>query len=105
MNKKNNGGCCSGTKGCCETVEEVKPNINQLVIDFLYLDLSVCTRCQGAENNLDEAREHLAQLEELDIDLDEVTGELLDEGLEKFSKPYDKLIETIAVKQAEYITA
>jgi len=26
-----------------------------LVIDFLYLDLSVCTRCQGTDTSLDEA--------------------------------------------------
>lgn len=27
----------------------------QLVIDFLFLDVSVCTRCQGADTSLDDA--------------------------------------------------
>lgn len=47
----NNSGCCCGGSNCCESEPEKK----QLIIDFLYLDLSVCERCQGAEKNLDEA--------------------------------------------------
>ena len=30
-------------------------NVKQLTIDFLYLDLSVCDRCQAADKVLDEA--------------------------------------------------
>ena len=30
-------------------------NKRELVIDFLYLDVSVCERCQGTDNSLDEA--------------------------------------------------
>lgn len=44
-------GCCACSGGCCCGEQEKK----QLVIDFLYLDLSVCSRCQGAEKNLEEA--------------------------------------------------
>jgi len=47
----NSTGCCSCGSGCCGSEQEQK----QLLIDFLYLDLSVCERCQGAECNLDEA--------------------------------------------------
>lgn len=36
--------CCTSSS-CCK----------ELVIELLYLDLSVCERCQGAENNLDAA--------------------------------------------------
>ncbi|MHB1485714.1 MAG: DUF2703 domain-containing protein [Saccharofermentanales bacterium] len=43
--------CCCGEAGCCSSQDEIK----QLVIDFLYLDLSVCERCQGADTNLDGA--------------------------------------------------
>lgn len=50
-----NTGCCSGSTGCCSSKEETKVERKQIVIDFLFLDLSVCTRCQGAENSLDEA--------------------------------------------------
>ena len=42
--------CCSCGSGCC-TPQSAK----KVIIDFLYLDLSVCGRCQGAEKNLDEA--------------------------------------------------
>lgn len=47
----NSSGCCSCGSDCCGTEQ----NKNKLFIDFLYLDLSVCGRCQGAESNLDEA--------------------------------------------------
>jgi hypothetical protein len=30
-------------------------NKRQIIIDFLFLDLSVCTRCQGTDTSLDEA--------------------------------------------------
>jgi transaldolase len=56
------------------------------------------------DRDLDEARQQLDQLEKVGINLDDVTRELLDEGVEKFVKPYDKLIETIAQKQANLIT-
>ncbi|NLW56521.1 MAG: DUF2703 domain-containing protein [Firmicutes bacterium] len=50
MNDHEYNGCCA-CGGCCGGEQEKK----QLVIDFLYLDLSVCGRCQGAEKNLEEA--------------------------------------------------
>jgi len=44
--------CCScGSADCCPPKTETK----QLIIDFLYLDLDVCERCQGADKNLEEA--------------------------------------------------
>ena len=57
------------------------------------------------DSNVDEAREQLDQLSKLGIDLGDVTRELLDEGLEKFARPYDKLMETIKQKQSEYVIA
>lgn len=42
--------CCSGSN-CCN----IEPRKSKLLIDFLYLDLSVCERCQGTETNLDAA--------------------------------------------------
>lgn len=44
-------GCCSCVSGCCTPQASNK----KIIIDFLYLDLSVCGRCQGTERNLDEA--------------------------------------------------
>lgn len=46
----NNYGCCSCGSNCC-TPEKGRKSI---IIDFLYLDLNVCERCQGTERNLDQ---------------------------------------------------
>ncbi|MFH5836793.1 DUF2703 domain-containing protein [Proteiniclasticum sp. C24MP] len=49
-----NGGC--GCKpGCCGEEEVSAPQENVIAIELLYLDLSVCTRCQGTEEVLDAA--------------------------------------------------
>jgi transaldolase len=57
------------------------------------------------EKDLEAAHGQLKQLADLGIRLDDVTRQLLDEGVEKFTRPYDKLIETIAEKQANLMTA
>ncbi len=49
MNKRNT--CCSANSGCCAP----KPMNKDIIIDFLYLDLSICERCQGTDTNLQEA--------------------------------------------------
>jgi len=43
----------------------------------------------------DEARDVLAALADLGIDLDPATARLLDEGIEKFVQPYDALLREI----------
>ena len=48
--------CCSCGSSCCEPQQEKK----RVVIDFLYLDLTVCERCQGTESNLDSAIKELS---------------------------------------------
>ena len=57
------------------------------------------------ESDLERARTQLHDLDELGINLEEVTRQLLDEGIEKFADPYDDLIRTITEKKAELITA
>ncbi len=47
------------------------------------------------EKNLDEATQTMAKLKEIGIDIDKVTQQLEDEGIEKFIKPYDKLLKAI----------
>lgn len=44
------------------------------------------------------AASYLQRLPELGIDLNRVTQQLEDEGVEKFVKPYDSLMETLAQK-------
>jgi transaldolase/transaldolase/glucose-6-phosphate isomerase len=38
----------------------------------------------------------LERLPKLDINIDKVTGQLEDEGVEKFNKPFDKILQTLA---------
>jgi transaldolase/glucose-6-phosphate isomerase len=52
------------------------------------------------EEGLEEAHHILRQLAEVGIDIHQVTQQLEDEGVEKFNKPYDSLIETLKIKRA-----
>jgi len=65
-----NTGCCGCSGGCCGSEEEMveegtQIEKKQIVIDFLYLDLSVCTRCQGADTSLDQALEDVSKVLEV----------------------------------------
>ena len=55
--EKASPGCCDGAADCCETADccGAPPEQKEIVIDFLYLDLNTCRRCQGTETNLDQA--------------------------------------------------
>lgn len=58
VNKKMLGAdssCCSCGPGGCDVSADTNAEKKSMVIDFLYLDLSVCTRCQGTDTSLDEA--------------------------------------------------
>ena len=57
------------------------------------------------ESDLDEAHRQLDELVALGINLDEVTQELLDEGVENFVKPYDELIKAITEKKESLVKA
>ena len=56
------------------------------------------------EHDVKEAHWLLQQLPELGIDIDNVTRQLEDEGVEKFIKPFDKLMETVAQRSARHLT-
>ena len=55
------------------------------------------------EHGIDQANKQLHSLPEFGINLSDVTQELLDEGVENFSKSYDSLMKTITEKKAELI--
>jgi transaldolase len=57
------------------------------------------------EDNLEEAHKNIDRLAELVIDLDRVTQQLEDEGVEKFNKPYDSLISNLAKKRESFCFA
>jgi len=53
------------------------------------------------ETELLVERARLEKLADLDIDLDQVTDELLEEGVDKFARPFSDLMESIEEKVAE----
>jgi hypothetical protein len=55
--------CCSTSCGCEEQNYAIEKK--KIIIDFMYLDLSICTRCQGTEDSLEEAIADVAKVLEL----------------------------------------
>jgi transaldolase len=56
------------------------------------------------ELDLDEAHQVMAWLQELGIDIGKVTQQLEDEAVEKFDKPFDKLMGTLAQRSKRELT-
>lgn len=79
-----------------DTVNTIPPETLAAFLDHGTVALTI-------ENDLDEARAQLDQLANLGINLDDVTRELLDEGVQNFVKPYDSLLRVISEKSAELI--
>jgi transaldolase / glucose-6-phosphate isomerase len=52
------------------------------------------------ERDVDGARRQIERLKALGIDIDRVTGELLAEGIDKFNKPFDALLQALDRKRA-----
>ncbi|HWP42186.1 MAG TPA: transaldolase family protein, partial [Blastocatellia bacterium] len=53
------------------------------------------------EEGLDEERARLARLEEAGISLDEVTAQVLSDGVRLFVEPFEKLLQTIESRRGE----
>lgn len=57
---------CTCNTGCCGDIGQGEINENRkIIIDFLYLDLNICTRCQGTDEGLEEAIKDVAKILEL----------------------------------------
>lgn len=54
-NKGENDSVCHGSQSTSTLPNNMQVKKERLDIDFMYLDLSICTRCQGTESSLDEA--------------------------------------------------
>jgi transaldolase/glucose-6-phosphate isomerase len=52
------------------------------------------------EEGLDEAKALMSQLEEVGIDMQKVTDELIDEGVKSFESAFEKLLDSIRQKAA-----
>lgn len=77
--------------------------INTVPPDTLEAFLDHGTVARTLDKNIDEARAQLQRLAELGIDLDEVTDQLLEEGVAKFIKPFDSLLETISAQRQKIL--
>jgi len=53
------------------------------------------------ENDLDKATETLERLKKGGIDIDKITQQLEDEGIEKFNKPFEKLLQAIEAHKSK----
>lgn len=84
----------------------VEPLIGPDTVNTMPLETIEAYRDHGdpaprLQEGLDRAHATPALLAEVGIDLDEVTAQLVEEGIEKFNRPYDKLLATLeeAVKR------
>lgn len=59
--KLDTGGCSCET-GCCEDSKNDTVDKKRIDIDLLYLDLSICTRCQGTDTSLENALEDVSKV-------------------------------------------
>lgn len=53
------------------------------------------------EDGLDKATEVLEKLKSIGIDIDKITQQLEDEGIDKFNKPFQKLLDAIEAQKAK----
>ncbi|MPM00707.1 uncharacterized protein DUF2703 [Desulfitobacterium sp. LBE] len=53
--RSNGSTSCDCGPSCCDASKDVKMGKRRIIIDFLFLDVSVCTRCQETDTSLDEA--------------------------------------------------
>jgi transaldolase len=56
------------------------------------------------EQDVEQANWVMTRLLELGISIDEVTGQLEDEGVKKFNEPFDKLMDTLAKTSSQHLT-
>lgn len=84
-------------------IKYVEPLIGPDTINTLPRETLDAYRDHGSpasrvEEKLEHSREVLGALAGLDIDIDEVTRQLEDEGVQKFNDPFDKLMQSITEK-------
>jgi transaldolase len=62
------------------------------------------TVAETLTRDVDAARSSLSRLAALDIDLEDITRKLQDEGVEAFARPFDKLMQSIAEKRNQILS-
>jgi len=79
-----------------DTVNTIPPHTLKAVLDHGVIAPTL-------ETGLDQARTHLARLAELGIDMEAVTQELLEQGVEAFAQAFESLLESIAAKREQLL--
>lgn len=79
--------------------------VNAVLPETLDAYIDSGTVAATLDRGVKEARSQMALLVELGIHMEDVTRQLLDEGIEKFKKPYDRSIAAIKNKQVDFIVA
>ena len=87
-------------------VKYVEALIGPDTVDTIPMETLVAFRDHGqAANRLEEGLDHatdvLNQLANAGIDIDQITQKLEDEGIEKFNKPYQKLLDAIEAQKTK----
>jgi transaldolase len=79
-----------------ETVDTMPPATLEAFRDHGHARVTI-------ENNLDEELALIARLKEVGISLDEITQQVLDEGVQKFVEPFEKLLGATESRRKEII--
>jgi len=84
----------------------VEALIGPNTVNTIPMETLVAFRDHGKPGNrleleLDKSHEILEKLKSIGISLDEITQKLEDEGIEKFNKPYEKLLQAIEVQKSK----
>lgn len=91
-------------------VKYVEALIGPDTIDTMPMETVLAYRDHGnpasrLTDQLERAREVMEALPALGIDIDRVTQQLEDEGVEKFNQPFDKLIQTVQSRLSDMASA
>ena len=100
----------TGTKNpAYNDVKYIEPLIGPDTVNTIPVETLKAYRDHGdpelsLERDVDEAGRVMARLPELGISIDRVTQQLEDEGVEKFNKPFDNLMDTLAGIPPRHLT-
>ena len=90
-------------------VKYVEPLIGRNTVNTMpeatisaFADHGVC-EADSIEKGVEEARQVIADLEKAGVDLDFVTRQLVNEGIQKFIEPYDALMKTLAGRRRKLL--
>ena len=90
-------------------VKYVEPLIGRNTVNTMpestisaFADHGVC-EADSIEKDVEEARQAVADLEKAGVDLDFVTRQLVNEGIQKFIEPYDALMKTLAGRRRKLL--